>query len=341
MVEQESGRPHPVTRDDVARLAGVSSAVVSYVVNDGPRPVAEATRARVQAAIEKLGYQPNAAARALITGRSDLLGLIVPDLRNPYFAALAQAMEVAARAEALNLVLAQGTTGSMARLVESLVGHRVAGIATATAPEPEAVAIVARYRVPLVRLSLPLVGETVAVICPDYYGGALAAVRHLVEVHGHRRIALVVGSDHPEQAPPPVRLMDGRERGWRDYLGQAGLPTSDVLRVPWSVAGGAEAARRLVADHREVTAVFVAADQQATGLLAGLGRAGIAVPGRLAVASFDGSPEAEFTNPPLTTVQVPLQQLATDAVASLLAPAWASRTYPTVLLVRQSCGCLP
>ena len=78
-----------VTRDDVARLAGVSSAVVSYVVNNGPRPVADATRRRVQEAIEKLGYRPNAAARALTTGRSDLLGLIVPDLSNPYFAALA------------------------------------------------------------------------------------------------------------------------------------------------------------------------------------------------------------------------------------------------------------
>jgi LacI family transcriptional regulator len=74
--------PRDATRDDVARLAGVSSAVVSYVVNNGPRPVAEATRRRVLEAIEKLGYHPNAAARALITGRSDLIGLIVPDIHN-------------------------------------------------------------------------------------------------------------------------------------------------------------------------------------------------------------------------------------------------------------------
>lgn len=97
MSSSDARPPRDVTRNDVARLAGVSSAVVSYVVNNGPRPVAEATRARVQAAIDKLGYRPNAAARSLITGRSDLLGLIVPDLRNPYFAALAQAVEVAAR----------------------------------------------------------------------------------------------------------------------------------------------------------------------------------------------------------------------------------------------------
>ncbi|MDI9384478.1 MAG: LacI family DNA-binding transcriptional regulator, partial [Verrucomicrobiota bacterium] len=84
------------TRDDVARLAGVSSAVVSYVVNDGPRPVATKTRVRVLEAIDKLGYRPNAAARSLITGRSDLIGLVVPDVENQYFATLAKAVETAA-----------------------------------------------------------------------------------------------------------------------------------------------------------------------------------------------------------------------------------------------------
>ena len=97
------------TRDDVARLAGVSSAVVSYVVNNGPRPVAEATRQRVLDAIDKLGYRPNAAARSLIMGRSDLVGLVVPDVRNPYFAAIAQEIEAAARARGLTLVLAQSS----------------------------------------------------------------------------------------------------------------------------------------------------------------------------------------------------------------------------------------
>ena len=96
------------TLNDVARLAGVSSAVVSYVVNNGPRPVADATRARVLDAIDKLGYRPNAAARSLVLGRSAPAGLIVPDVRNPYFAALAQAVEVEARAKGVNLVLAQG-----------------------------------------------------------------------------------------------------------------------------------------------------------------------------------------------------------------------------------------
>ncbi|MGC3994623.1 MAG: LacI family DNA-binding transcriptional regulator [Propionicimonas sp.] len=330
--------PRAVTRNDVARLAGVSSAVVSYVVNGGPRPVAEATKAKVLDAIEKLGYRPNAAARSLITGRSDLIGLVVPDVRNPYFAALARAVETQARAHGVNLVLAQGRTGGMAPLVESLSGHLVAGIIVSTVPEPEAVAVVVRNRIPLVRLSIAVPETGGAAVWPDYYNGARAAVEHLVEVHGHREVALVIGSDHPERTD---EAMDERERGWRDALDHAGLPTRHVVRAFWSADGGLDAAARLVAGHPEATAVFASSDQQAIGLLSGLHRAGRSVPDDLAVASFDGSPEAAFTVPSLTTSSVPVADMAAEAVAVLLGEERAVRVHPTTLVPRESCGCTP
>lgn len=332
----EAGGPlRAVTRNDVARLAGVSSAVVSYVINNGPRPVAASTRIRVLEAIEKLGYRPNAAARTLITGRSDLIGLIVPDIRNPYFAALAQAAEAAARARSVNLVLAQGATGKLEQLVESLAGHQAAGIITSTIPEPSAMAVITRTRIPLVRLSLATPSDGPA-IWPDYRGGARSAVRHLIEVHGHRRIGLVMGSDHPERDDDTP---DGREEGWRNALEDAGLSTEYVIRVPWSAAGGAQAAGLLAGPSAAVTAVFVSSDQQAIGLISGLQGTGRSIPDDLAVVSFDGSPEAAYTVPPLTTVNVPLSEMATDAVAELLEGSGASRRHDTSLVVRSSCGC--
>jgi len=324
-----------VTRDDVARLAGVSTAVVSYVINDGPRPVAEATRARVQAAIDKLGYRPNASARALMTGRADLVGLIVPDIRNPYFAALAQAAESAARARSVKLVLAQAENGQIRDLVESLNAHQAVGIITAATPEPSSIAYAERSRTPLVQLSVisPIGGPA---IWPDFRGGARAAVRHLVGVHGHRRIALVMGSDFPDRNDEPP---DGRESGWRDALGEAGLTTEHLIRVPWSAAGGAEAAARLATDHREATAVFTSSDQQAIGLIAGLQHTDRSIPADLALASFDGSPEAAYTVPSLTTVSVPLAEMAANAVAEALDRTGGSRQHQTNLVIRRSCGC--
>lgn len=320
-----------VTRDDVARLAGVSSAVVSYVVNSGPRPVAEATRRRVQEAIEKLGYRPNAAARSLTTGRPQLLGLVVPDLQNPYFSALAEAVETAAKEQGLGLVLAQAQSEDLPRLVESLSGRLVAGIITATLPTPEVAQILLRNRVPMVKLSLALPLDPMPSIWPDYYGGTRAAVDHLISVHGHRQIVLVTGSEQ----------RDERERAWHDILREADLDTSHLIRTSWSAHGGFEAAGALLADHGAVTAAFVTSDQQAIGVMAGLYRAGRSVPTDIAITSFDGSPDAEFTIPPLTTVDVPLADMAADAIAEILGVPYLGRTYPTRLVVRRSCGCEP
>lgn len=323
------------TRDDVARLAGVSSAVVSYVVNNGPRPVAEATRARVLDAIDKLGYRPNAAARSLIMGRSDLVGLIVPDVRNPYFAALAQAVEVEARAAGVNLVLAQGSTGHLAALMESLSGHLVAGIITAAVPEGAALEVVLRNKITMVRLSLVPPDVDITSVLPDFYGGARAAVSHLVEVHGHRRIALISGSD----TPTDHRVLDDRERAWRDVLAASGLPTDAIVRVNWSLTAGRAAAAKLLEDFPDCTAVFTMSDQQGIGLIAGLHELGKSIPGDIAITSFDGSPEAEFTYPPLTTASVPMAAMAKAAVKQLLHPGERGQVFATELILRRSCGC--
>lgn len=317
------------TRDDVARLAGVSSAVVSYVVNDGPRPVASATRVRVLEAIEKLGYRPNSAVRSLITGRSRLLGLIVPDIENPYFAGLAKAVENEAANRGLRLVLTECMPENLQDLVDSLAGHQVDGIITATLPPRSLLARASGVRIPMVKLSLALPLDPFPALWPDYHQGTQKAVKHLIEVHGHTRVGLVTGGE----------ILDVRETAWREALESSDLVPGPVCRVPWSYEGGWAAARDIGMAGSSVTAVFVASDQQAAGLLAGLHRLGVRVPSDVAVASFDGALSSGFTIPSLTTVSVPLADMAADAVDELLGVSAANRTYPTTLILRESCGC--
>lgn len=330
MGEVAGQRRRSVTRADVARLAGVSTAVVSYVINDGPRPVADATRVRVLDAIEKLGYQPNAAARSLITGRAELIGLVVPDIANPYFAALAQKVEAAARDRGLTLLLVQSAESGMADVMAALAGRLVAGVITATVPGTQAAHQLLRQQVPVVGISLFAPLGAFPCLVPDFYEGARTAVRHLLEQHGHTRVGMVTGASEPED----------RERGWRDMLLASGLEPGAVVRVPWSMAGGREAAAILMTEHRDLTAVFVAADQQATGLASGVVRQGFRIPRDLAVVSFDGSPESEFVVPALTSVAVPMDAMAREAVALALGEATEHRgPHPTSLIVRESCGC--
>ena len=137
----------------------------------------------------------------------------------------------------------------------------MAGIITASLFDTEASAAALRNRVPLVQLSLTNRSDPLPGVWPDYFGGAKTAVRHLVNVHGHREVALIIGTDDPGEDST-----DGRRLGWRDALHDAGLSTAHEIQVPWSAAGGFEAAR-LLAEHPSCTAVFVSSDQLAICLL--------------------------------------------------------------------------
>jgi LacI family transcriptional regulator len=336
-----------VTRDDVARLAGTSTAVVSYVINNGPRPVAPATRERVLAAIKELGYRPDRVAQAMASRRTDLIGLIVPDARQPFFAELAHAVEQAA-AERGKMVLVGNSDYLDEREVHYLrafLGMRVSGlILISQGPSEHAAVEIDAWDARVVLLHRrPEAIDDVAVVLDDV-GGAQLATRHLLE-HGHEYVVCLGGIDSTPESGDPVtdhvegwsRAMEEAGRSLEGRLFQAQYNRYDTYRL----------ALELLARPDRPTAVFCATDDQAIGVLRAARELGLDVPQDLAVAGFDDVKEAALTDPPLTTVGSDREGMAKAAVELVLddglrvagSRRQRVRQFPAGLVVRRSCGC--
>jgi LacI family transcriptional regulator len=334
-----------VTRDDVARLAGTSTAVVSYVINNGPRPVAASTRERVLAAIKELGYRPDRVAQAMASQRTDLIGLVVPDARQPFFAEVAHAVERAA-AERGKMVLVGNSDYLDEREVHYLrafLGMRVSGlILISQGPSESAAAEIEAWDARVVlMLERPEVFNDVAVVLDDV-GGARQAVRHLLE-HGHPYVACLGGTEATPTVGDPVT---DHVEGWRLAMAEAGVSTEGRLfAAPYNRYDAYEVALELLAGPDRPPAIFCATDDQAIGVLRAARELRIDVPGALAVAGFDNVKEAALTDPPLTTVSSDREALARAAVSLAMGdpsengPVDRLRRFPVALEIRQSCGC--
>jgi LacI family transcriptional regulator len=314
---------------------------VSYVLNGGPRGVAPETRARVLAAIEQLGYQPNGIARSLRMSRTMTLGLVVPDTSNPFFAQLSRAIEEAAFAENYTLLIGNAAENDerQTQYVRTFLARQVDGLFLVPAHGPTScVAELRRSGVPWLSLDRQIPGASAPAVLADNRGGARTATEHLIG-HGRRSIACISG---PEDVVPA----NERVAGWRDALAESGVRPSEMS--VWHGAFGRRAgylgARELLADGR-FDAVFVASDQQAIGVLRALQEMGVRCPDDIAVASFDGIAAAAYSTPGLTTMTQPFAELGRIVVAQLLARMEqpdaepAVTTLPVSLIARGSCGC--
>ncbi len=293
-----------VSMATVAARAGVSGQTVSRVVNGSPR-VDPDTRARVEAAMSELGYRPHRAARALRTGRSHTIGLVVTTLATVGNSRMLQSTAEAAaeRGYALTVVTAaDGLDAAFARLADQGVdGAVVLNEASALVP-----AATLPPELHLVVVDAPA-GAGVAVVHSDHAAGAQAATRHLLDL-GHETVHHLAG-------PAGSFAAAERERGWREALADAGVLPPQVVRGDWSAESGFAAAAALAG----ATAVFCANDQMALGLLRAVAESGRAVPGDVSVVGFDDIPEAANFLPPLTTVRQDFPALAQRAVTALIA----------------------
>jgi DNA-binding LacI/PurR family transcriptional regulator len=332
-IANKSARPRAVVMADVAKLAGVSLQTVSRVINDSPH-VRDITRERVQDAMRKLEYRPNPVARALVTGRSRTLGVVSFDttLFGPastlfgieraahdadYFVSIVslRSLDRASVMSAVERLRAQGVDGILVIAPQESATQAILHL-------PQDVPVVAAEAGP---------DESVPLVAVDQVEGARLATRHLLEL-GHRTVWHISG---------PSDWLEAQDRvdGWRSTLEAAGASAPPVLVGDWSARSGHELGRELGDD---VTAVFVANDQMALGVLRSLHEAGRRIPADISVVGFDDIPEAEYFTPPLTTVRQNFNEMGRRSLLLLLEQiesgtrAPARETVPPELIVRAS-----
>ncbi|KYF70322.1 LacI family transcriptional regulator [Sorangium cellulosum] len=320
---------------DVAKLAGVSYQTVSRVLHDSPH-VRRDTRERVLDAIRQLDYRPSSVAQALVTGRSRKLGVVSFNTTLYGPASTLLGLEEAAHDAGYGVSIASLRSLSRAPVVEAvqrLCDQGADGIVV-IAPQRSAVDA-------LLHLSsdVPVVAveggpdDSIPVVAVDQHGGAAAATRHLLDL-GHPTVWHIAGSSDWLEA-------DQRIEGWRSTLEAAGAEVPPLLRGDWSARSGYELAPRLTRTPG-VTAVFVANDQMALGLLRYLHEIGHETPRDISIVGFDDIPEAAYFTPPLTTVRQDFSELGRRCLHLLLGQiesgqrSWSRVVVEAELILRKS-----
>jgi LacI family transcriptional regulator len=329
-----------ITIRDVARHAGVSVATVSHVINE-THYVTPELHERVFDAIRELDYRPNKLARALSRQAIPLLALIVPDISNPYWSAVARAVQDVTDQHEYSVIVcsSDGMPEREARFLRTLSGWVSGMILHPYHLASEHVSRLSGDQVPVV-----ILGDfTTPTKQPAHWDqvtssnleGARLAVEHLIQL-GHRRIGFVQGA---EGTPSSLR----RLAGYRSALEQAGLPIQDELIAPgdYTQAGGRRALASLLALAQPPTAVFCANDLTAFGALEVAHRRGLEVPGDISIVGFDDIDEAASAQPPLTTISQPPRRVGTVTAETLIERLGGRieptfRSVPGTLMVRQS-----
>ena len=332
---------------DVARAAGVSTGTVSRAFNENTE-VSAATRARVLAAAERLGYHPNPLARGMVTRATATVGLVVPDIASPFFHELARGVEDVASANGQLVVLCNTDRRpeKERRYLNALRAHRVGGLILAGAPHAAPAAGDGREKgPPTVRVIRHAPASGPALLL-DYRAAVREEVEHLLAL-GHRRIGYVNG---------PVAHGNSAERraGYREALRRAAVSVERelVTSAPFTIEGGYDAAARLLDLPKPPTALALANDHMALGAMQAIRARGLTVPGDVSVVGFDDFVVASLVEPRLTTVRVPMREMGARAMQLLLEEIARRRRgpedaahesppaeyVPTELVIRESTG---
>jgi LacI family transcriptional regulator len=339
-------RTKHATLSEVAKKAGVGTTTVSRVINGG-QSVDPKTQARVQLAIERLGYMPSQAARTLKGGRARTVGFVIPSIADPFFACCAEAAQAVAQANDSVLIVLTTQNDAKAELeaVKMLMRHRVDGFIIAPCNLEDGILgqMLERMSIPVVALDRPIEGSTIASVVADNFAGAQMATQHLIE-HGYRSIACLTRETH-------LFTIRERIRGYMETMKAAGLkPLVDT-----TVGDHASAEKcflKLLSDRTPPEALFTLKNSTTVAVFEALQKQGIRVPGEVALLGYDDFQLAETVRPSISVIRQPIERMGQTAAellfhrllsdgSSLARPSSTRQQLQlqTTLVARASCGC--
>ncbi len=306
------------TIKDVAKLSGFSISTVSLVLNNKDGEIPLVTREKVLLAARELNYRPNRLAVSLVTRRSNILGLIVPDSSNQFFARLGREIENEARRCGYSLILgnSQNDPARDTEYIQVFTDSGVDGVLLAksdgsgTDTEGPALDYLFGNHVPFVMVDRYCGDPRVTTVMLDHFQGGYLGTKHLLAL-GHRRIGCVTG-------PRSLQTSCERVRGYKAALAEAGVPCDEALLIvgDYQIDGGYHALKPLLA--QKATAVFAGNDLMAFGIYQAARELGVDIPGALSVMGFDATLYCRLVSPPLTSVFQPVEDIAREAVRQLV-----------------------
>lgn len=326
------------TAKDVANRAGTSTAVVSYVFNNGPRPVRQETRERVLQAAKELNYSPNASARALTIGKSFSLGLVIPSIQNPFFGELSHALEIKAKDSGYLLLIADSAMDPVQekKQIEGLVERRVDGIILVSCAPVVDAAVATSNGISVIALHPVSKSSGLFAVHMNYRKAAYTLATHLLTSHKVGSLLAIMPNQEKGGAKDHMRGIYEAIKKHR--------PNTNVVQLKSEVsrASSSNEIKKYLASEKLPEAIYCSTDEQAFGVLSALAQLKISVPRDVKVVGFDGTKHSEFAIPPLTTMSQPLLSIADQAIEMLLADKNAKLTINNLeghLVIRQSCGC--
>lgn len=303
------------TIKDIARVANVSTATVSRVINKKDEGVSDSTRKKVLDIIEELDYQPNAFARGLVTKKSKTIGLIIPDITNPFFPDVTRGVEDVANKNGYNVFLCNTDDDSnkQNQYINTLKEKHVDGIifTFTSIPKYEHVLKLIKSGVPVVMLDRQIDFEDIYGVFLDNHKGGYLATKHLIDL-GHKKIGCIAG---------PLHSKNSRERleGYKKALSDAEIDFNEKLVIAgdFKLTGGMKATKKLLTEE-DLTALFICNDLMVYGAYKEIKSMGYKIPKDISIVGFDDIQLSQVLEPQLTTIRQPIYDMGAEASKMLI-----------------------